>query len=220
MEAFVRAACGTVWALGLIAAFSEAMTKLRVRSVSAGLLATLALALMACGVSAGNGEPGAQDQDVRTDAGSRADARAADAGAADARATDGAANAAAYQCLAKKNPNRGLMTDMLIDVTPAEVGGEIAVTVNGARNVVATVAEAGVLPKSAGGAFSAVLGLLHEPDVSGIAAADLDRVSSLTVLKGALGDDEILVVRMFAGDEQIGGSLMMAGQGSACLPTP
>jgi hypothetical protein len=61
--------------------------------------------------------------------------------------------------------------------------------------------------------------LIWEEDVSGIAEPDLNRVNLIEIFRAQLkGDDEALVYKLMDGDKQIGGTVLISGNGTACLP--
>ncbi len=147
---------------------------------------------------------------------------AADGGAPDA--ADDAGPAASYTCLAKKDPDRGLGEDALIDINPVAIGGDLAVSVNGNRVYVGTVREVGVLSNADPAQrpeFEAMLGMFHEVSgISGIGSEGLDSVASMKVIGSSRGEDEVYVVQMLdASGKQIGGSFTNGAIAAACLPS-
>ncbi|MGZ3696259.1 MAG: hypothetical protein ACXWQO_19860 [Bdellovibrionota bacterium] len=127
-----------------------------------------------------------------------------------------------YECFAKANPNRDFSSDMTVDAQPAKVGGQMLVKVKGVEKKLGTFSEDSWLVRSNPAhkeAFEQVLGYLNEEDVSGIAAKDLNNVAEINALRVVLpGDDEAYIYRLFDDKTQIGGSVIISGSGTACIP--
>jgi hypothetical protein len=127
-----------------------------------------------------------------------------------------------YECFAKANTARGFDFDFSISVEPAAVGGQILFKIDEHPIVLGTVSEVGSIrgaDPAQKAAFDATLGLIWEEDVSGIAEPDLNRVNLIEIFRAQLkGDDEALVYKLMDGDKQIGGTVLISGNGTACLP--
>jgi hypothetical protein len=132
------------------------------------------------------------------------------------------AHAENYECFAKANANRGFKSDLRIAIAPAGIGGKIIAKTKAQDKELGIVSQVDSLDRSKPAdktAFEATLGYLNEEDVSGIAPKDLNRVSIIEVLRAqTTNDDEVMVYKLFAGEKQIGGSILISGMGTACLP--
>jgi hypothetical protein len=146
-----------------------------------------------------------------------------------ATAFSGMAFAGEYRCQAPANPNRGNPGPFSIRVSAWAVGGEVELTAKDPSADPATakdktlsfgkVASVGVLNAADSGtrlAFEQALGMYGEPDVSGIKAEDLNKV---TRIEAAAASMEVVIIRFFAGKSQLGGAFTEGGLGTACLAT-
>lgn len=101
-------------------------------------------------------------------------------------------------------------------------GGSIVLKTGNHKKDLGVVSEAGVLNGSDPAqkpAFEMTLGLIAEEDVSGIASSNLKRVKTIEVYRAEAADgDEVLVYKLFDRRKQIGGTIMISGMGTACLP--
>lgn len=129
--------------------------------------------------------------------------------------------AGTYQCTVKANPERGFDSAFQVRVAPAAIGGEITLLANGQTRRLGIVSDVGSLSRADANqreAFAMILGLIHEEDVSGVAAGDLQKVSMIHFFKADLPDgDEVFVYQLFSGNKQIGGTFSPSAMGTACL---
>lgn len=127
-----------------------------------------------------------------------------------------------YECQAKANPERGLDFDFTISASPAKVGGNIVMTADFGQKIIGVISEVGTLNKATAKeapAFEATLGYIGEEDVSGIAEKNLSQVTAIEIIKTQTADgDEASIFKLFAGDKQIGGTILISGMATACLP--
>jgi hypothetical protein len=127
-----------------------------------------------------------------------------------------------YTCVAKANPDRGINVGFEISVVPADIGGKIIIKIGSGQKVIGIVSEVGSLSRvndQQTEAFAATLGYIGEEDVSGIPESNLDQVKTIEVFIAKTKDnDETLVYKLFSADKQIGGSIVVSGVGTACLP--
>jgi|GEM_PF-3594150 len=127
-----------------------------------------------------------------------------------------------YTCFAKANAERGFNFAFEISVEPASVGGRIVLKAGNQQKVLGIVSETGTLDGSDPSqkpAFDLTLGLIGEEDVSGVSTADLDLVKTLEVFRAEIeGGDEVFVYKLFDESKQIGGTILISGRGTSCLP--
>lgn len=132
------------------------------------------------------------------------------------------AQAGSYECFAKANADRGFKVDFTISVNPASVGGQILLKVNGRQKVLGVISEAGLLNRdntTQKAAFDLTLGLVGAEDVSGIPEGSLEKVKSIEVFRAKTADsDEVFVYKLLSGNTQMGGTILVSGMGTACLP--
>lgn len=132
------------------------------------------------------------------------------------------AQAQDYECATKVNVERGFDRPFEIKITPAAVGGQMLMTVDGKTNLIGTVSQADVLDSADPNmrdAFAATLGFIWEEDVSGIPAANIDKATRLQIYGVQLpSGDSAAVYQIFEGQKQVGGTFMAAFMATACLP--
>lgn len=137
-----------------------------------------------------------------------------------AAATISTAQTADYQCFAKANPERGFTVGMHVLVEKAVGGGKIALKIQGIEKTTGIVNEVQTVHRANPddtNAFDAIIRLVGLEDVSGLKSSQLGRVSHISVIEGMLTDgQEIYLYRLFAGSSQIGGTVLVAGFGTAC----
>lgn len=130
------------------------------------------------------------------------------------------AQGAEYQCAAKANPQWGFDQGFTILVKPVAVGGKIFLSTGGRQKMIGTISELGELHRnieSQRPAFDASLGLIGAEDTSGLAENELNKITSIKVIRAQIpGGDEALVYRLMNGSGQIGGTILISGQGTAC----
>lgn len=131
------------------------------------------------------------------------------------------AEAADYLCHVPANPERGLPVSVDIKVTPdGEKGMTLALSDKGEQPL-GYVEKIERLEKSNPqhkGAFDLTLGMFHEQDVSGLSPDQVDKVDSILAYAIDHPTAEVKLFRFFEGKKQLGGSLLMNGQGTRCLP--
>lgn len=132
------------------------------------------------------------------------------------------ANAQEYRCFAKANPPRGFNYDVDILISPPVKGGVICVSVNRNRMTLATVVEVATYHRSDLAQkihFERLLNQIKDQDVSGLSIRDLALVNVIEAFKTwTPHGDEVLVYRLFDGNRQIGGTVLISGRATACLP--
>lgn len=133
-----------------------------------------------------------------------------------------ASAAASYECFAKANANRGLNFDFIIFLDSGSVGGQIVLKTRGNQKVLGNVLEAVVLDRNNVGqrpAFDLTLGFIAEEDLSGLSKSSLAQVRTIEIFKSeTAGGDEIAIYKLLSGSKQIGGTVLIAGMGTACRP--
>lgn len=129
------------------------------------------------------------------------------------------AHAESYECIAKENPNFGFPSEFSILVDSTQVGGQILLKANNTETVLGMITETGIVDKNQGDAFELVLGFISEESVSGISVTQLSQVNKIEVYRSEAADgNEILVYKLLNGTIQLGGTVMISGMGTACLP--
>jgi len=127
-----------------------------------------------------------------------------------------------YRCFAKANPPRGFNYDVDILISPPVKGGVICVSVNRNRMALATVVEAAAYYRSdlaQKNQFERLLEQIKDQDVSGVNSRDLALVNVIDSFKTwTPHGDEVIVYRLFNGNRQLGGTVMISGNATACLP--
>jgi hypothetical protein len=128
----------------------------------------------------------------------------------------------AYECDVPANPGRGLPVAVTIQLQGGAADGAMAVAVSEkgeqALGIVSKVTNLYPGDSALKGAFDLTIGLVHERDVSGIAPADIAAVNYITVYEIDHPTAEVKLFRLFEGKKQLGGTLLMNGQGTRCLP--
>jgi hypothetical protein len=131
------------------------------------------------------------------------------------------ARAQSYACRAIANPARGFPVAFEIHVIGTGPVSQMFILMNEKQRRLGNVSEITTLSAkdtSQRPAFDYTLGRVSEPDVSGVAPQNLGRVSAIQIFKGERGENEVLVLRLFSGSRQIGGSFLISGMGTSCLP--
>lgn len=128
-----------------------------------------------------------------------------------------------YECDVPANPERGLPISVTIKLKGPDAEGAMAVTsANGQERALGFVSKIETLEKNKPeheGAFQLTLGMFHEQDVSGLAPADVNKVSSIRAYEIDHPTTEVKLFRFFgAKNQQLGGSILLGGMGTRCLP--
>lgn len=126
-----------------------------------------------------------------------------------------------YTCLAKANPTRGFEFEFKIELSDRKLKSEIFIETKKQKKLLGLITEMDVLERNnpaTGNAFSAILGFLNEEDVSGVPAKDLKNVNKIEYFKSLGEEDEITLFNLFNGSKQVGGSIVISGLGTACVP--
>lgn len=126
-----------------------------------------------------------------------------------------------YSCIAKANPARGISQSFEVQVKPAQVGGLLTIKANGRETKLGKITQIAVFAKdnpTQRQVFDLTLGLIHEPDVSGVPANDINKITAIKVLQASTAQGEASVYQLFSGSQQVGGTILIDMQGTACLP--
>ncbi len=129
--------------------------------------------------------------------------------------------AADYVCHVDANPDRGLPVSVDIKITPDDKGGMTLAVSEKGEQPLGFVEKKERLEKwnpDHKGAFELTLGMMHEQDVSGLSAERLEKVDSITAYTIDHPTAEVKLFRFFEGKKQTGGTLLMNGLGTRCLP--
>jgi hypothetical protein len=130
--------------------------------------------------------------------------------AASARADD-------YVCKAAGNPDRGFPTPLRITISPDAEGSPVIYLGPAGEKLLGKVRKITSLDKSTP-AFAATLSLIGEKDTSGLDAKGLAKITRIAAYEIENPDVEAKVFRLFAGDKQTGGTLLLDVHGTRCLP--
>lgn len=127
-----------------------------------------------------------------------------------------------YRCYAKANPARGFHFDIDILMSSPSKGGVIRMAFNRNRLLLASISDTATYYRfdmAHRAIFQFLLEQIKDEDVSGVNQQSLAAVNTIEILKSRNPyGEEIAVFRLFADKQQVGGTVMISGRATACLP--
>ncbi len=130
------------------------------------------------------------------------------------------AQADEYNCYAKVNPQRGFNFDFIIRIDSTTVDGQMIIKAGFTELILAVVTETGSFKrdeKTQQDAFDKTLAMLDEEDVCSV--SDTTLVETIKYLRAvAPTGEEAMVYRLYDKNSQIGGTFMMGGAATSCVP--